>query len=115
VFDSQRTRGYEAALDARVTDQWRIPANFTAQDAVITDNPQGITSVGNHPHSVPAYMANLWSLYRFSIAGVPGFIVGAGLNYRDKNYSDITNVSSIPAFVIGNALFGFEADTWEFR
>jgi iron complex outermembrane receptor protein len=112
VFDSQRTRGYEAALDARVTDQWRILANFTAQDAVITDNPQGITSVGNHPQSVPAYMANLWSTYRFSIAGVPGFIVGAGLNYRDKNYSDITNVNSIPAFVIGNALFGYEADTW---
>jgi iron complex outermembrane receptor protein len=66
VFDSQRTRGYEAALDARVTDQWRILANFTAQDPVITDNPQGITSVGNHPQSVPAYMANLWSTYRFS-------------------------------------------------
>jgi iron complex outermembrane receptor protein len=112
VFDSQRTRGYEASLDARVTDQWRILANFTAQDAVITDNPQGITSVGNHPQSVPAFMANLWSTYRFSIAGVPGFIVGAGLNHRDKNYSDITNVNSIPAFVIGNALFGYEADTW---
>jgi iron complex outermembrane recepter protein len=112
VFDSQRTRGYEASLDYKLTDQWRVLANFTAQNAVITDNPQGITSVGNHPQSVPAYMANLWSTYRFSIAGVPGFIVGAGLNYRDKNYSDITNVNSIPAFVIGNALFGYEADTW---
>jgi iron complex outermembrane receptor protein len=112
VFDSQRTRGYEASLDYKVTDQWRILANFTAQDAVITDNPQGITSVGNHPQGVPAYMANLWSTYRFSIAGTPGFIVGAGLNYRDKNYSDIANVNSIPAFVIGNALFGYEAGTW---
>jgi iron complex outermembrane recepter protein len=112
VFDSQRTRGYEASLDAKVTDQWRILANMTAMNAVITDNPQGITAVGNHPQSVPAYMANLWSTYKFSIAGVPGFIVGAGMNYRDKSYSDITNVNSIPAFVIGNALFGYEAPTW---
>ena len=112
VFDSQRTRGFEASLDAKVTDQWRILANLTAQNAVITDNPQAITSVGNHPQSVPAHMANLWSTYKFSIAGVPGFIIGAGLNYRDKNYSDITNVNSIPAFVIGNALLGYEADTW---
>jgi iron complex outermembrane recepter protein len=115
VFDSQRTRGYEASLDARVTDQWRILANFTAQDAVVTNDPGDKNNnayVGNHPQSVPAYMANLWSTYRFSIAGVRGFIVGAGLNYRDKNYSDITNVNSIPAFVIGNALFGYEADTW---
>jgi iron complex outermembrane receptor protein len=112
VFDSQRTRGYEASLDASVTDQWHVLANFTAQNAVITDNPQGISSVGNHPQSVPAYMANLWTTYKFSIAGKPGFMVGAGLNYRDKSYSDITNVNSIPAFVVANALFSYEADTW---
>jgi iron complex outermembrane recepter protein len=112
VYDSQRTKGYEASLDANVTDQWRILANFTAENAVITDNPQGIASVGNHPQSVPAYMANLWTTYKFSIAGMPGFMVGAGLNYRDKSYSDITNVNSIPAFVVANALFSYEADTW---
>ena len=112
VFDSQRTRGFEASLDARVTDQWRILANATFQNAVITDNPQGITSVGNHPQGVPAYMANLWSTYKFSIAGVPGFMVGAGLNYRDKSYSDITNVNSIPAFVVANAVFSYETPTW---
>ena len=112
VFDSQRTRGYEAALDYKVTDQWRLRANFTGQDAVITDNPQGISSVGNHPQSVPAYMANLWSTYKFSIAGAPGFMVGLGVNYRDKSYSDITDVNAIPAFVIGNAMFGYEADNW---
>jgi iron complex outermembrane receptor protein len=112
VFDSQRTRGFEASVDAKVTDQWRILANVTAQNAVITDNPQGITSVGNHPQGVAAHMANLWSTYKFSIAGVPGFMVGAGLNYRDKSYSDITNVNSIPAYVIGNALLGYEAPDW---
>jgi iron complex outermembrane recepter protein len=79
---------------------------------VITDNPQGLNIVGNHPQSVPAYMANLWTTYKFSIGGVPGFMVGAGLNYRDKSYSDITNVNSIPAFVVANALFSYEADTW---
>ncbi len=112
VFDSQRTRGFEASLDARVTDRWRILANGTFQNAVITDNPQGITSIGNHPQGVPAYMANLWSTYSFSIAGVPGFMVGAGLNYRDKSYSDITNVNAIPAFVIGNLLLSYETPAW---
>jgi iron complex outermembrane receptor protein len=112
IFDSQRTKGYEASLDARVTDDLRIMANFTDQNAVVTDNPQGITAVGDHPQGVPAHMANLWSTYRFSVAGVPGFMVGAGLNYRDKSYSDITNVNSIPAFVIGNAMLGYEAASW---
>ncbi|MCL2716556.1 MAG: TonB-dependent siderophore receptor [Alphaproteobacteria bacterium] len=112
VFDSQRTRGFEAALDARLTEQWRVFANVTAQKAVITDNPQGITSVGNHPQGVPAYMANLWSTYSFSIAGRPGFTAGLGVNYRDRSYSDITNVNSIPAFVVANAFFGYEEKNW---
>jgi iron complex outermembrane receptor protein len=112
VFDSQRTKGLEASLDAKVTDQWRILANATAQNAIITDNPQGITSIGNHPQGVPAYMANLWSTYSFSLGGIPGFMVGVGLNYRDKSYSDITNVNAIPAFVVANALLGYETPTW---
>jgi iron complex outermembrane recepter protein len=112
VFDSQRTKGVEASLDAKVTDQWHILANMTAQDAVITDNPQGIASIGNHPQGVPAYLANLWTTYHFSIAGVPGFQVGAGLNYQDVTFSDITNVNHVPSYVIGNAMLGYEARTW---
>lgn len=112
VFDAQRTRGIEGSLDAKVTQQWHILANATSQEAVITDNPQGITSIGNHPQGVPAHMANLWSTYDFSIAGVSGFRIGGGLNYRDKTYSDITNVNSVPAFVVANALLGYETPTW---
>ncbi|MFL9911109.1 TonB-dependent receptor [Paraburkholderia sp. RL17-337-BIB-A] len=112
VFDSQRTKGAEASLDASITSQWHVVANFTAQQAKITDNPQGVTSVGNHPQGAPAYMANLWTLCDFSIAGVPGFHVGAGVNYVSRTYSDITNVNSIPSYVIANAAFGYEASRW---
>jgi iron complex outermembrane receptor protein len=112
VFDSQRTKGVEASVDAKVTDSWHILANWTAQDAVITSNPQGVMSVGNHPQGVPAHIANLWTTYDFAIAGLKGFRVGGGLNYQGITYSDITNVNSAPAFVIGNAMLGYEAATW---
>ncbi|MFM0227388.1 TonB-dependent receptor [Paraburkholderia dipogonis] len=112
IFDSQRTKGAEASLDASITSQWHVVANFTAQDAKITDNPQGVTSVGNHPQGAPAYIANLWTTYGFSIAGLPGFHVGAGVNYVSKTYSDITNVNSIPSYVIVNAAFGYETHRW---
>jgi iron complex outermembrane receptor protein len=112
VFDSQRTKGGEASIDAAITDHLHVLANLTAQHAVITDNPQGITSVGNHPQGAPAYMANLWTTYDFSIAGMPGFHIGAGVNYVGKSYSDITNVNSIPSYVIANAAFGYEARKW---
>ena len=112
VFDSQRTKGAEASLDASITPNWHVIANVTAQHAVITSNPQGITSVGNHPQGVPAYMANLWTTYRFSIAGIPGFHVGAGVNYMSKTYSDITNINSVPSYVIAIAAFGYAAHRW---
>ncbi len=44
-FTSQKSRGIEADLQIRPTSAWRIAANFTAQDAVLTDQPVGaITS-----------------------------------------------------------------------
>jgi iron complex outermembrane recepter protein len=112
VFDSQKTKGAEASMDAQVTDQWHVLANVTAQHAEITDNPQGTTSVGNRPQGAPIFMANLWSTYDFSIAGLPGFHIGAGLNYMGKSYSDITNVNSIPSYVILNAGVGYETHHW---
>jgi iron complex outermembrane recepter protein len=112
VFDGQRTRGGEASLDAKLTDQWQVLANVTAQDAVITDNPQAVTSVGNRPQGAPAHMANLWTSYQLSIAGLSGFQVGAGLNYRDKTYSDITNVNAVPSFVVADAMLGYRTPHW---
>jgi iron complex outermembrane receptor protein len=112
VFDSQLTNGVEASLDAAITDQWHLLANATAQEAVVTGAPQALTTIGNRPQGVPATMANLWSTYKFSIAGMPGFQVGAGVNYRDKTYSDPTNVNSVPAYVIGNAMIGWDNANW---
>jgi iron complex outermembrane recepter protein len=112
VFDSQLTNGAEISVDAALTDQWHLLANATAMSAVITGAPQAIATVGNHPQGVPAYMSNVWSTYKFSIGGISGFQVGAGLNYRDKTYSDTTNVNSVPAYVIGNAMIGWENANW---
>ena len=112
LFDSQRTKGAEASLDATITPQWHMIANFTAQDAKITGNPQAQSSVGNNPQGVPAYMANLWSTYEFSIANVPGFHVGGGINYLSKMYNDITDLNSVPSSVIFNAALGYQACGW---
>jgi iron complex outermembrane receptor protein len=112
VFDGQKTKGAEASVDASITSQWHVVANFTAQDPKITDNPQAVGSIGNRPQGAPAYIGNLWTTYNFAIAGVPGFHVGAGVNYVSKSYSDATNVNSIPSYVIANAAFGYETSRW---
>src|ERR1700754_1005436 len=112
VFDSQKTRGEEISADLAVTDQWHLLANATHQDAFITNNPQGITSVGHRPQGAPDRLANVWTTYRFRVGGLSGFRVGAGVNYQDKSYSDITNASSIPSFAVVNMLVGYDAGLW---
>ena len=60
-------------------------------------------------------IANLWTTYDFSIAGIHGFQIGGGLNYHDKTWSDLTNANSVPSFIIGNAEIGYEAPDWGIR
>ena len=112
TFDSQLTNGEEVSLIAKITEQWSILANATHMDAVLTDAPQAPTQVGNRPQGVPANMANAWSVYKFAINGISGFQFGIGANYRDRTWSDTTNVNSVPGFVIGNLMFGWENANW---
>ena len=112
MFDSQLTNGVEASLDAKITEQWHLLANVTHQEAVVTNAPQSVTTIGNRPQGVPADMANVWSTYKFSIGGIPGFQAGIGANYRDRSWSDTTNVNSVPGYLIGNAMIGWENANW---
>ncbi|HEY1543635.1 MAG TPA: TonB-dependent receptor [Xanthobacteraceae bacterium] len=112
VFDSQRTRGADVSLIAALTDRWSLLTNATYMHAFVTDAPQAIATVGNRPQGVPATMANLWTTYKFSIAGIQGFKAGIGVNYRGKTFSDTTDANWVPQYVIGNLMFGYDEDTW---
>jgi iron complex outermembrane recepter protein len=112
TFDSQLTNGEEVSLIAKVTDQWSVLANATHQQAVLTSAPQAVTQIGNVPQGVPANMANVWSTYKFALGDISGFQFGIGANYRDRTWSDTTNVNSVPGFLIGNLMFGWENPNW---
>ncbi|HEX7816062.1 TonB-dependent siderophore receptor [Dyella sp.] len=112
VFDAQKTRGFEASMDAALSDSWHLLANMTHQDAFITDNPQGITSVGHRPQGAPNLLGNLWTTYRFAIGGLSGFQIGAGLNHQSHSYSDLTNVNGIPGYTIAQGMLGFDTPRW---
>ena len=112
TFDSQLTNGEEVSLIAKVTDQWSVLANATHQDAVVTVAPNAPTTIGNLPQGVPANMANVWTTYKFALGGISGFQFGIGANYRDRTWSDTTNVNSVPGFVIGNLMVGWEDPNW---
>lgn len=113
AFDSQRTRGAEASFDADLTPNWHMYANFTAEHARITYSPDTPGAAGTVPQGVPAYMANLWTTYRFSVFGKAGFHAGAGINYMSRMSSGFANgYNWAPASVIGNLQFGYAERHW---
>ncbi len=112
TFDSQLTNGEEASLDAQITERWHFLANATHQEAVVTEAPQSPATIGNRPQGVPANMANVWTTYKFAIGNIDGFQAGIGANYRDRSWSDTTNVNSVPGYVIGNLMVGWDNPNW---
>jgi len=113
AFDAQRTRGAEVSLDADLTPNWHLYANFTAEHARITDSQDTPGAVGTAPQGVPAYMANLWTTYRFSLFGRTGFHVGAGINYISRMTNGFANgYDWAPASLIENLQFGYAEHHW---
>jgi iron complex outermembrane recepter protein len=113
VFNDQATNGVEADLNIQATTQWQIEANATAQHAALTDNPSNPAGTGKQPIGVPSHIVNLWTTYDFAIAGLEGFEVGGGVNYRDKIYGNLLNTNSVPSYVISNMKLSFKTVRWD--
>jgi iron complex outermembrane receptor protein len=113
VFSNQHTTGVEADLELKPIDRWKILANMTIQNAVLTDNPSVPTATGNIPQGVPRHLYNLWSTYDFKIGNIDGFRVGAGLRGRDTIFADAANTFAVPGYLVGDAMVGYTQDKWE--
>lgn len=112
-FNSQRTRGVEADLQIKATDQWKILANFTAQNAVLTGVPQTPAAVGKRPIGIPGYLFNLWTTYDFAIAGEDGFKIGGGFSYSDKTYGNVLNTLSVPYSTVFETALSYNQKDWD--
>lgn len=112
-FDDQKTRGLEADFQLDVSSDWKIIANATDQAASLTSNPSAPAALGRQPIGVPLHIANVWSTYDFAIAGLTGFKIGAGLQYRDKIFGDALNTETVPAYTIFDAVLSYARPTWD--
>lgn len=97
---SQRTRGVEVDASVEPVAGWRTTANFTVQDARLTDFPSTPADVGLHPVGVPRAMANLWS--SVPVPGLEGAKLAAGISYKAGMYQDNENTKKVPGYVVAD-------------
>jgi len=106
-----QVRGVELEGLVEVTPVWNLIATYTYLDSEIVEGEEG--EQGNRIASVPEHMASLWSQHRFSIAGIPGFSVGAGVRYVGASWDGADNVKT-PSTTLFDAMLGYAYQDWSF-
>ncbi len=93
-LDDTKTKGVELEARGRITSALDLIANYT------------YTDVDPILEGMPENMASIWAKYRFAIAGMPGFAVGAGVRwmsaFRDTSFGtgpEVPNQTLVDAMI----------------
>ena len=105
-----RIRGAELEVLATVMNDLDIIGAYTYLDAKVTEGD----NAGNHIETVPQHQASLWAKYRFSMLGVQGFAVGAGVRYTGAVW-DGADVIKTPGYTLVDAMVSWEDKQWRFQ
>jgi catecholate siderophore receptor len=90
---SQRTDGFEVALNGNVTRSWQIAGGYAYQDAFITSATTAARQ-GAQVAQVPHHTFSLWNNYRV----VPRLGLGLGLIHRADMFAAIDNTVVLPSY-----------------
>ena len=104
-----RARGLELEALVEINSAWDLIATYTRLD---TETLEGDAArEGRRLETVPEQMASLWSTYRFNLAGIPGFKVGAGVRYVGASWDGIDQLKT-PSTTLYDAMLGYDHDEW---
>jgi iron complex outermembrane receptor protein len=105
-----RIRGAELEVLATVARDVDLIGTYTYLDAkVLSDD-----NAGKHIETVPEHMASLWGKYRFSLFGMSGFTVGAGVRYTGPVWDGADTIET-PGYTLYDAMLAYENEEWRFQ
>lgn len=113
---SYRVKGWETDLSLRPVPAWNINANFTLQDAVLTDYPQNPTQIGKRVPSVPKRIGNVWTSYDIALPEKIGTLqLAAGLRYRSDYFGDTAQTRLLPGATMVDVTAALLNGPWTIR
>lgn len=105
-----RIRGAELEVLATVAQNLDLIGAYTYLDAKVTEGD----NAGKHIETVPEHMASLWAKYRFSMFGITGFSVGAGVRHT-RSVWDGADTIQTPSYTLYDAMVSWEDKNWRFQ
>lgn len=94
------TRGVELELKGRITPALELVAHYN------------YTDVDQQLEQLPKHQAAVWGKWRFAIAGVPGFSLGAGV--RSMSAFRDGAAPTTPSVALVDALLAYETASWRY-
>ncbi len=104
-----RSRGLELEALVAMDEDWDLIATFTRLDTQVLEG--AAVQKGRRLASTPERMASLWSMHRFSVAGISGFRVGAGVRYTGASWDGIDRLKT-PSTTLYDAMLGYDSGAW---
>ena len=99
----QRVNGFETSVSGYLTKHLEIFAGYTYLDGKTLSS--GIPAdVGQPLQNVAKNALNLWTEYEFTEAWEAGF----GGNWLDKRYADFGGTTTVPGYVVWNAMVSYK-------
>jgi len=100
---SSKVDGFEIGLTGHLTDQWEMAIGYSYLDSELEDagySSGTVVKTGGPIPFVAKNSANVWTTYQV----LPQLSLGAGVQYRDKVYTNANQDRVLPTFTIYNAM-----------
>ncbi|MCG2573182.1 TonB-dependent siderophore receptor [Acinetobacter sp. ME22] len=104
---SSRVDGFEIGLNGKITDKLEVSTGYSYLDSELTKSAYNATAtVGRPLPFVAKNSATLWTTYKV----LPKLTIGAGAQYKDQVYANITSNKYLPAYTIYNAMAKYDVN-----
>jgi iron complex outermembrane receptor protein len=103
LVGAARSRGLELDLAGRIGRHVSIVANYTYDQAIVTEDPYGGT-VGNRFMGVAPQVLNLWGKYDSTSGGAGGWSAGLGGYFSGQREGDDANSWQMPGYARFDAM-----------
>ncbi len=98
---SQRTNGFETALNGSISRRWQIAGGYATQDAFVR-RATAAAAARSKVAIVPSHTFSLWNNYKL----VSRLSLGVGVIHQSAMWAGIDNIVRLPSFTRGDgALF----------
>lgn len=100
----QRVQGAELGLTGKLTEQWKMFANYTLLDSETLSSVTNPDAVGRELQNTPRNSANLWTTYEM----LPGVELGYGARYVGSRSVTGTSDTKIDSYWVHNAMASYQ-------